>query len=343
MKITRHNLDQAVLAQIISQEQAVALYNFFKQLPEQSPGFNFTNVLYYLGGLIAIGAMTLFMNLGWELFGGFGIFGLSVVYGTVGLYLAYKFHLKELFIPAGICATFVICLTPLAIYGLQLGLGFWSGKEVYQNYHYIIDWRWMFMEFGTLIIGIILAWIYRYPFMVMPIAVTLWYMSMDLTSMLTGGTYDFTLKTTVSLYFGLMIIFIAIFVDIRSRFSKDYAFWLYLFGVIAFWCGLTMQYSDSEVSKFIYCLINLFMMFVGVVLIRRVFVVFGAFGVIGYIGHLAFSLFSDSMLFPFILTFIGFAIIYLGVLWQRYEHRITEKLHAFLPKNVKELLESRED
>lgn len=80
------------------------------------------------------------------------------------------------------------------------------------------------MELGTLMVGIILAWIYRYPFMIMPIAVTLWYMSMDIAAMLGDGQFDFELRAMVSMYFGLITVLIAFWVDVRSSQSADYAF-----------------------------------------------------------------------------------------------------------------------
>ena len=72
---------------------------------------------------------------------------------------------------------------------------------------------------------------------------------------------------------------LAFWVDIRSHHKADYAFWIYTFGVIAFWGGLSSQNSHNEISKFIYFCTNLLMIGVGVLLIRRVFVVFGALGV----------------------------------------------------------------
>ena len=342
MNITRHKLQQAVEAKIISQSQSDVLFNFLKQLPTQSPAYNFTNVLYYLGGMLAIGAMTLFMNLGWVTFGGWGIFVLSLLYAIVGLCLSSTFHKRQLSVPAAICATFVTCLTPLAIYSLQLGMGWWPDQSVYRDYHYYIQWHWIFMEFGTLIVGVILAWIYRYPFMVMPIAVTLWYMSMDITAMLTGGAFDFALSAKVSMYFGLLIIFIAIFVDVRSRHSADFAFWLYLFGVMAFWSGLSSYYSNSELQRFIYCCVNLILIGAGVLLVRRVFVVFGALGVTFYLGVLSWSVFKDSLFFPVALTLIGFFIIFLGIIWQKNEKRLTLRMRSMLPKQLQELLEERD-
>lgn len=342
MKISRNAMTKAVEAKILTEKQAQKLIEFIKSLPDQSPGFNLTNVLYYFGGLIAIGAMTLFMNLGWEMYGGWGILFLSLCYGILGLALAHSLRDKGYAIPAGICATFAICLTPLAIYGFQQAMGWWPDNSTYHDYHVYIKWNWIFMELGTLIVGIILAWIYRYPFMIMPIAFTLWYMSMDLTSMIANEHYTFELSAMVSMYFGLVTLLIAFWVDVRSSSSADYGFWLYIFGVLAFWGGLSCQYSDSELSKFMYMCINLLLILIGVVLSRKVFVLFGALGTCYYLGHLAFQVFKSSYLFPVALTVIGFGIIYLGILWQKNEAMLTHKLRSILPKPVQELLESRD-
>ena len=341
MKVTRQHFSAAVEKNILSKEQADALFEFLKGQPGVGPSFDFTHVLYYLGGLIAIGAMTLFMNLGWEAFGGWGIFFISLAYAGAGLKLSDRFQDKGYAIPSGICATFVVALTPLAIYGLQQAMGWWPDDSVYREYHVFIKWHWIFMELGTLAVGVIMAWKYRYPFLIMPIAVTLWYMSMDLAAMIAGGRPEFELRALVSMYFGLTVVLLAFWVDIRARKSGDFAFWLYLFGVMAFWGGMTSQQSDSELSKFIYFSINLLMIGVGVVLMRRVFVVFGAVGASLYLGYLASNVFKDSLLFPIVLTAIGLGIIYLGVLWQKNEGEITRKVHELLPLQLRELLEER--
>ena len=341
MKITKENLSDAVKKNILTPVQADELFDFLKSQPDIGPVFDFTHVLYYLGGLIAIGAMTLFMNLGWESFGGWGIFFISLAYAGTGLKLANHFQNKKLAIPAGICATFVVALTPLAVYGLQQASGLWPDDTIYNEYHRYIKWHWLYLELGTLAVGTIIAWRYKYPFLIMPIAVTLWYMSMDITAMISGGDITWELRKLVSLYCGLLIIGLAFWVDIRARKTADYAYWLYIFGVIAFWSGLSFQSSDSEIAKFIYFTINIFMIVVGVLFIRRVFVVFGAIGVCGYLGYLASSVFEDSWLFPVALTVIGFLIIYLGIFWQKNESQITEKARGYLPLEIRELLESK--
>jgi hypothetical protein len=341
MKITKKKLGVAVAENIISQEQADKLFAFFKTLPSTGPSFDFTHVLYYMGGLIAIGAMTLFMNLGWENFGGWGILFISLAYAVVGFKFANYFQKKGHAIPAGICVTFVVALTPLAIYGIQQAMGWWPDESAYREYHRHIKWHWIYMEFGTLAIGALIAFKYRYPFLQMPIAVTLWYMSMDIVAMLAEGRPDFELRALVSLYFGLAMTLFAFWVDVRSSKSGDYAFWLYLFGVMAFWGGMTSQHFDSELSKFIYCCVNLLLIGVGVIIVRRVFVIFGAIGCSIYLGHLANEIFKDSWLFPIALTAIGLGIIYLGLIWQKNEKEITQKVRRYLPVPLRELLEAR--
>src|SRR5207244_10650290 len=128
-----------------------------------------------------------------------------------------------------------------------VGVRYRGGKTSFREFHVFIDWRWIMMELGTLAIGAILLWRYRFPFMLMPIAVTLWYMSMDLVPFLFGGepVHDWEIRKFVSMYFGLAMTLLAFWVDLRSRASRDYAFWLYLFGVLTFWGGWSLMYSTS--------------------------------------------------------------------------------------------------
>ena len=341
MKIIRNGLDAAVQENILSPDQADRLYAFFKAQPATGPSFDFTHVLYYLGGLVAIGAMTLFMTLGWEQFGGWGIFWISLAYAALGLVLATTFRTRGLAVPAGICAAFVVAMAPLAIYGLQVAVGWWPDDTPYRDYHRYIRWHWIYLELGTLAVGAIVAYVYRYPFLQLPIAITLWYLSMDLAAFIAGGRPSFELRALVSTHFGLAMTLLAFWVDLRSAKSGDHAFWLYLFGVLTFWGGLTAQNPDGELAKSLYLLVNLGLIGVGVVLVRRVFVVFGALGCANYLGHLAYDVFADSWLFPIALTAIGFGIIGVGVVWQRKEETITKRVRSFLPGALRALLEVR--
>ena len=132
----------------------------------------------------------------------------------------------------------------------------------------------------------------------------------------------------VSLWFGLAMLPMAWVVDVRAR--GDFAFWLHLFGLLAFWGGLSLLDSDSELGKAIYCLINVALLFLAVFLQRRAYAVFGALGVTIYLGHLSF-MFADSLLFPFALSAIGVAIIAAGLLYYRRSADIEGWVERTLP------------
>lgn len=342
--MNRAQLDEAVKAGILNAEQADRLVAFLAQDAAQTPRFSFVHVLYYLGGMIAIGAMSLFMTLGWATLGGWGGFATAVFYAILALALTHWFlERKHLQIPAGIMATLAVVMAPLAIFGAQQALGYWGMDKPFRHYHQYIDGRWLMMELGTLAVGTVLLWRYRFPFMLMPVSVTLWYMSMDLGPLLVGSDWqDWDIRKLISLHFGILFVGLAFWVDIRARHTqKDYAFWLYLFGVMTFWGGLSLMRSGSEIGKFLFCMLNVGMILTGALLGRRVFAVFGGLGVAGYLGYLSHRVFRDSLLFPFALSAIGLGIIALGVLWQRREARWSARLRAFLPKALRELLEAR--
>jgi hypothetical protein len=242
-----------------------------------------------------------------------------------------------------------VVMVPLAVYGAQHAMGLWADGDSqhtsYRDFHYYIDWRWLVMEFATLAGGAIALWRYRLPFLVLPVAVTLWYMSMDLTPLLMGGdSYSFfsDLGKLISLWFGLAMTLLAFWVDLRSRHTKDFAFWLYLFGVLTFWGSLSSMDSGSEFGKLVYCGINLLMIAIGAALSRRVFAVFGGLGIAGYLGHLSYSVFKDSLMFPLALTAIGLAVVAIGIYWQRREAAIGDALRSLLPPPVRELVERRQ-
>lgn len=307
------------------------------------PRFGFVNVLYYFGGLVAIGAASLFMTLGFQTMGAGGLLAIALAYAVACLKVSDHFAARRLWVPAGILATLTVVLVPLALWCVQQLMGWWppGGSAKYSAYHYWIDWRWLMLELGTLMAGAVLLWRYKLPFMVMPVAVTLWYMSMDVASALMQQEgFDYRFMRDVSLVFGLGTCALAMWVDVRSRRSasvawrQDFAFWLYVFGAIMAWGALSLRDSSSEWGKLGYGLLNMALVFFGAAIGRRVFTVLGALGVCGYLGYLSHRVFQDSLLFPFALTLLGLGFVWLGVKWQRNEARIHAALSRWVPAGL---------
>ena len=265
------------------------------------------------------------------------LFILSSLLFIVGLLFTQHFLSKKLRIPAAILATFSLALVPLAVYNIQSWLGYAPTQSFeYSDFHYWINWYWVPMELATLLAGVIMLFIYRFPFLLFPVSVVLWYMSMDLYPLLFGDSkFYYSDRAIFTMYYGLFTLAAAIYMDFKhSDDQKDYAFWLYIFGVMTFWGGLSSQESTSELSKFFYCMINIFMILVSVFLDRRVFAIFGALGVLGYLGHLTLTLFPDSLSLPIVLVFLGIAIILFATTWSRIQQKLLRQFRPLIPKKI---------
>ena len=315
----------------------------------QGARFTFSHVLYYFGGLLTIGAMSLFMTLAWAALGAWGSAVLAAGYLFAAWRVAVHLKDKELPIPAGILATLAVCLVPLVVWSVQVGLGWWpeGGSSQFGHYHQQINWRWLTLEFATLAAAVVMLRAIQLPFMVMPVAVTLWYLNMDLAHlMMQKEGFDWQFTRDVSLVFGLGTCALALWVDVRTRQAtedaarQDFAFWLYIFGAIMFWAGLSLRDSDNEWGKAVYGAINLVLVFWGAAIGRRVFTVLGGLGVAIYLGYLSHRVFQDSLAFTFALTLLGLGVVALGVWWQRREADIHAALAGWLPAPLRVLGES---
>ena len=347
MTYSAKNLREAANAGVISVADLDRLLAFLASQEgqgaagEASPAarFDAAHVLWYAGALIVIGAMGLFSTLAFTQMGGRALTACAIAYavafGVAGHHLWYGRNLR---VPGGLLIAIAVSMAPLAVYGIQDELGWWGqfGKPgTVQDFYIWVKGSWIFMEIATVAAGVVALRYYRFASIVAIIAVALWFMSMDLAPWFSGTTYaDFETRRRVSVWFGLAVLAVAWIVDYRSR-NGDFAFWLHLFGLMAFWGGITASSSSTERGKAVYCLLNVGLIVIAVILMRRAYAVFGAFGICLYLGHLADVVFKDSLWFPFSLSLIGIAVIAAGLLYHRNERAIVGWLEAHLPAGLR--------
>src|SRR5215216_3580634 len=345
MKVSKKDIRWAVSEGVISKGQAEDLWLALQGRNADRPRFDLPHVAYYFGALVVISAMTWFMTLGWERFGGGGMLLISLSYALVFTVAgALLWRDKGLKVPGGLLVTAAVCMTPLAVYGFETMTGAWlqGAPGDYADFYDYIKGGWFPMEVGTVGAGLAALRFFRFPFLTAPIAFALWFMSMDLTPLIYGRLYyEAQGYQLVSLVSGLIVLVGAYLVDRRTE--EDYAFWGYLFGMFAFWGGLTLLEGGSELDWFFYGLINAGLIVLSVLLQRRVFVVFGALGVFGYVGHLAWEIFEDSLLFPFVLSAAGLAIIALGILYTKNRPRIENAVVRAIPTRIRYLLPTQRE
>ncbi len=330
-------------AGVIDAETFERLSAFFAQReaavatpPDQAPTFNFVNLLWYLGALIVLGAMGLFSTTAFGLWGAKALLATSIAY-AVGFAAAggYLWRKRDLRTPGGLLVACAVGMAPLFIYSVQALAGHdpTEAAQSYKDFYVWIKSSWLPMETGTIVAAVLALACFPFPFLVMIIAFALWFMSMDLTPWLLE-VEDFTWqqRANVSMLFGAAMLAVAWLVDLKRWKGGDFAFWLHLFGLMAFWGGLTAQHGGDEFGKAVYCLVNVGLIFLALFLMRRAYAVFGGIGVTLYLGHLADEVFKDSILFPFALSGIGVLFIAAGLLFHRYGKTIGEALGELLPE-----------
>ncbi len=308
--------------------------------PSERPRFDVVHVLWYAGALIVMAAMGLFSTLAFSQMGGFALTVTALIYAALFAWAGhYLWTVQKLRTPGGLLIAVAVSMAPLAVYGVQDALGLWSkfGKPgTVRDFYIWIKGSWIFMELAAIAASALALRFYRFPFITFIMAFALWFLSMDLAPWIAGKPRDWEIARQVSIWFGLGVIVAAVIVNARQR-SGDFAFWLYLFGVMTFWGGITAAADGSALEKALYCAMNVAFLFVAVFLGRHVFAVFGTIGIAIYLGDLANKVFKDSLMFPFVLSLIGIAIIAVGLYYHRHQHTISAWLDARLPEGLKRL------
>jgi hypothetical protein len=343
MGYSESDLRAAVSAGVIDSASAEKLIEFLAAREPSAPAvpvskFDAAHLLWYAGALIVIGAMGLFSTLAFSQMGGSALTATAIAYAIAFTLVGHNlWHKRDLKTPGGLLIAIAVSMAPLAIFGIQEELGWWGkfGKPgTVHDFYTWIKGSWVFMEIGTVAAGVIALRFFRFPFIVAVIAVALWFMSMDIVPWIDGNAHpDFELKRKVSVWFGLAVLAVAWIVDYRGR-DADFAFWLHLFGLMAFWGGITATASSNEFGKAMYCLLNVALLLIAILLVRRAYAVFGAFGISAYLSHLAEVVFKNSLLFPFALSLIGIGVIAAGLLYHRKQQAIRAWFNANLPEAV---------
>ncbi len=340
MKFSVEDLRVACESGVLEKGQGEKLLTFLMERRNgaSKPSFDLSHLLWYAGTLVVISAMGLFSTTAFSRMGGAALVFTALLYALVFVAVGhFLWHKKSLRVPGGLLIAAAVSMAPMAVYGVQDMLGYWENGQNLRDFHIWIKSSWLPMEIATLIAAGIALRFYPFPFIGFIAAFALWYMSMDIAIFWFEGHYSWKIRQNVSLYFGLLMLISAWLIDLRRYQNGDFSFWLHLFGLLAFWGGLSSMNSDSELSKALYCLINIVLVLLSVFLQRRAYAVFGALGISFYLGHLADRIFKNSLLFPFALSFIGLLIIAAGLLYYRHRARITEWVDCSLPDALKRL------
>lgn len=143
------------------------------------------------------------------------------------------------------------------------------------------------MEISAILAGFLfLSLGVLFPFLLFPISCMLWFLSMDLAPFLPewyrGWRGMWEARRTLSVFFGLSMLIIGRLLEARLGSNPDFGFWLYLFGLIAFWFAVTFAFPDYNLHGSLYLLINIAISLAGSHLNRITFHMFATVGVLLY-------------------------------------------------------------
>ena len=337
--LTTSDIEQAIFDGVISSEDANRLFDWAKdrsglkppaQDVEQQKDFNLVTVAYYFGAMLMITACGWFLGDKWDSLGSGGILATTMIYFAIAVSVGWILRRRGFVVGGGLLITVAVCLLPLITYCVEDLLGFWPLRDpgAYKEYYPKIDGSWTVMEWVTIIGALIALRFVRFGFLTAPLAFSFWFFSMDFADLILGGRfYEGNSHAWVSVIVGAVTILIGYGLDKTLHKpgeprSEDFAFWCYLFGLLAFSGGLTWINGTSELGKVLYLIVHIGLVSISLWTKRTVFLVFGAIGIHIYLGHLAYEVFKDSFLFPFVIALLGLSLILITVFAQRYVKKL---------------------
>ncbi|MFB6098367.1 MAG: DUF2157 domain-containing protein, partial [Salinibacter sp.] len=276
MDIERQDLDWAADEGILSDEQADQLWSALRERRVASgtgsSWFDLASIAYYGGALIVVVAMGWFLLRVANTFGYGRLTLIALLYGGAfvgtGVYVRTRRNLR---VAGGLCLVLAVVMVPVVLYNFERATGLWRGAYwlsvglgllgdptsydvLRADLYGQLQQNWLLEETGTVIAGILALRYVRFPFLTAPVAFALWAVATITAPRLLAREPAWEVQLWVSVAFGAAMLVGAYLVDRRTE--DDYAFWGYLFGLMAFWGGLSLMQSGPEWEYLTYGLVN---------------------------------------------------------------------------------------
>ena len=335
--ITHAALQRAVERGVLSQEQLDALLADPDQSAdseepaEAAEAFNAITIAYYVGAFVVLFGFGWFLVDRWRALGPAGVLAVTTLYTALFLGTAYVLRRQRFSFAAAFATLLAVGMTPLITWSVMELTGVWPDR-VPNRCEFDAPWllacrgKWIVIELMTILTSLIALRTVRYAILMKPIAVSLLVLTFHTTESLFGYTFSSTAAGWAVTAAASLMLLLAYIVDRRNDTDQDYAFWLYLPGLLAAFAGIQMVWSFDHSLRHVLIVIAIAAMTIAVYLRRRLFLAFGAVCFIWYLGFLAFDVFKGVVALPIILATAGLLVI-LGAVWaQRNYPRLVARV-----------------
>lgn len=297
-------------------------------------------IISYFGGFLILFALTIFIGIAWDAMsrGAQFFWALLAVGGLWGAgYVLRRFPSARLggnlLIFAGAGAL------PLVVYTFQRLVGWWPADDTldYEDFHDRILAVWIVMELISMAGAVALAYLIRFPLMMLLAGFWGWYLAMDLARWVRGDDHDFWNDDHHWVGFMVGLLIVGAGLELARRQLRPYAFWLLLFGNLTWLAHLGDLALDDDFGPvaLLFLLVSLGAIVLSVVTQFRVFLVFGALGLYSWVCYLVFDTFDDVASVTLGLVLIGVFIVLTGIGYQKWLEPALERwLRNFKLRNA---------
>ena len=244
------------------------------------PRWSSASVLVYIGGFVVLFATSVLLGILAEDHGDWALVGYSALACALALGLALLLQEQGRAVAAGVLAFLAVAFFGGVIGSLESALGLLDAE--------VGDYQPASLILETSVIGAALVALRRFraPLLVLPIALTLWILVVDLGSLASWGEAG----EVLSIAAGIALIVAAVAVD-RAAGREPYGFWLHLVGGLALGGGV-LALVEGDVPWLLVGLLSLAYVGAAYRLGRSSYAVLGAIGVLATTTYFALDSFS---------------------------------------------------
>jgi hypothetical protein len=284
-------------------------------------GFNAITVAYSLGALLVLFALAWFLLERWKVLGPFGVLVVALIYATAFAGVGTLLRRRGFDEAGGLAIVLAVAMTPVWAWAILRLMGEMPDPAMYTDplsrYEPYVASRFMVLELAT--IGVALAAIRRVTYSVLgaPIAVALVALLLHLGQALGNPRFAWYTGPYYACVVACAMIAIGYAVERRQPPGEDYAFWVYLAGLVMLLAAYVSVWSFIGRWRHALPLVAVALVTASLYLRRRTFLVAGGIAAFGYLGYLAFDVFQRVIALPIALATLGLLVIVSTVWMQR--------------------------
>jgi hypothetical protein len=297
---------------------------------EAQRGFNAITVAYSLGALLVVFALLWFLVERWKELGPFGILVVALLYAAAFAGVGTLLRRRGFDIAGGLSIVLAVAMTPVWVWAI-LRLtgeiperGNWG--DALSRYAPYLASRYIVLDLAT--IGVALAALRRVNFSVLgaPIAVALVALLLHLGQALGDPRLSWYIGPYYTCVVACAMIAIGYAAERRQPPGEDYAFWVYLAGLVTLFVGYFEVWPYIGRWRHALPLVAAALVTASLYLRRRTLLVAGGVVAFGYLGYLAFDVFRRVVALPITLATLGLLVIVSTVWMQRRFPRLVDRV-----------------